>query len=284
MQSQRKSGLTDRAAAWSMVDEDPVRAEAIRTSAQSHSLPDGEPSSLGGWGDLGGLGDPDPATYVDHLSAYPTVTDINSFHGWFIIGGEANYNGVTSSGANGAYTISVGESDLYERLEGIGVAINEGAGGGNGEPGGGTGSSEGTSTASMVDVEDAFSWTSYVGPSNHAGERVSGPLEYDDGWAQETTYTDGVRSANVITDDADQFVWAILDQTFDADGVAAAETNTHDDERVFETLYADGVRSTLTMTDVVDAYSWASYIDADVEAIDRVSRLFTNDDGFEFFI
>jgi hypothetical protein len=89
---------------------------------------------------------------------------------------------------------------------------------------------------------------------------------------------------NVITDAADEFVWATLDQTFDAAGVRTEQTNTYDDGRVLETLYVDGVRSTATMTDVADAYQWESYVDSFDAVGDRISRLFTYDDGSELLV
>lgn len=61
----------------------------------------------------------------------------------------------------------------------------------------------------------------------------------------------------VQTDDANQFVWSEIVETFDASGEMVHMRRTFDDGRVAETNYTGGTKSEMVMSDPEDAHAWS---------------------------
>jgi VCBS repeat-containing protein len=133
--------------------------------------------------------------------------------------------------------------------------------------------------ATMTDVDDVYSWSSYTDTFDADGLRTSRLMQYDDGRTAETNYEAGVRSTVILTDLADEFVWNTVESSYDEEGQISEQVRIYDNERVLETTYVGGNRAEATMTDVGDAYSWTGYTDTfDSDGV-RTDRLMQYDDG-----
>lgn len=134
-------------------------------------------------------------------------------------------------------------------------------------------------TSTVVDGDDAFSWTSYTDTFDANGVIVLREMTFDNGRQADTTFTDGTISSVLTTDPLDAFGWDTQVITFDPAGLRETMTTAFDNGRVLDVQYQDGIKTLATLTDGLDAYRWESFADTFDTDGTRVSREMSYDDG-----
>ena len=114
------------------------------------------------------------------------------------------------------------------------------------------------------------------------GTLVFMKANYDDGRTIDTSYANGVKRTESLTDTGDRS-WSTIDRTFSADGAVTSQTAIYDDGRTSETFFTDGVQTNSLMIDATNVHDWATYADSYDTLGDLASRITIYDDGREVF-
>ena len=114
-----------------------------------------------------------------------------------------------------------------------------------------------------TDDADNYSWNQIAISFAADGKtKTSQTIDYDNGRTLVIDFSAaGDRSSQILTDDADQFIWASIETSFAGDGKTRIDQiNSYDNGRVLDIDFdGSGQRTSQTMTDVDDVYAWDSY-------------------------